>query len=116
MKSRPEIDKLVQDTLDSLEGIRRAEPAPYFYTRLQARLQRSERTIWESMGAFLARPAVAIASLCLILILNGFLLFQQNNNTSSNLPVANSPEVFVTDNEYILASSSSFDYENLDQQ
>lgn len=116
MKNKADIDQKVREALESLDGIQRAEPAPYFYTRLIARLQRDQPTIWETMGAFLARPAVAIASLFLILLLNGFLLFRQDETAASSTPMVNSTENIVTDNEYILASSSSFDYENLDQQ
>ena len=116
MKIRPDIERKVQETLESLDGIQRAEPRPYFYTRVMARLQKDEKTIWETMGSFLARPAVAVAGLCFILIFNAVLLFRQDVNTSNaNSPVISSSEVMSTDNEYILASSSSFEYENLDQ-
>lgn len=116
MKFRPDLEKKVQDTLDSLDGIQRAEPRPYFYTRLTARLQSADRTIWEAMGSFLSRPVVAVAGLCFILILNAFALLRQDTGMPVSVPVANSTEQLATDNEYILASSSSFDYENLDQQ
>ena len=115
MKIRPDLEKKVQDALDSLDGIQRAEPRPYFYTRLTARLQANDRTIWETMGSFLARPVVAVAGLCFILILNAFILIRQDADPSVSFPVANSDQL-TSDNEYILASSSSFDYENLDQQ
>jgi hypothetical protein len=70
------------------------------------------------MGSFLSKPVIAMACLCVILAFNGFILFRQNNQTTvtpnnPNNDVAK--ETLVTDNEYILASNSSFDYENLDQ-
>ena len=116
MQNRPDIDKKVQEVLASLVGIQRAEPRPFFYTRLIGRLQQDKRTIWESIGSFLARPVVAVASLCIVLVLNGFILFRQDgeSNFSSQVPTSNEL-VTATENEYILASSSSFDYENLDQ-
>jgi hypothetical protein len=114
MKMKNDIQNKVQQALDSLDGIQRAEPQPYFYTRLRARLQRNERTIWETMGSFMARPVVAVAGLCLILLMNAAILLRQSNNdtTSPQLSV----EQLTSDSESILASSSSFEYENLDQQ
>ena len=111
-----DLNKKIDKTLDSLEGIQRAEPQPYFYTRLTGRLQRNEKTFWETTGAFLAKPAVAVASLCFIIVLNGFILFRQDSEiltSKTQLPTTASETVMSTDNEYILASSSSFDYENL---
>ncbi|HEX5652781.1 MAG TPA: hypothetical protein VFX58_06895 [Chitinophagaceae bacterium] len=115
MNSKPELEKKIQQVLDSLDGIQRAEPRPFFYTRVLGRLQADEKTIWETMGSFLSRPVVAVAGLCVILILNGFILFQQEKESGIATPIVNSNEI-VTDNEYILASSSSFEYENMDQQ
>ena len=114
MNLRPYIDKKVQETLGSLDGIKRAEPAPFFYTRVIGRLQSLERTYWEKAGSFLARPAVAVVGLCLILILNFFLLLSQDSSVAPST-VATSTENVGMDNEYVFASSSSFEYENLDQ-
>ena len=114
MKSKNELEKKVQETLESLDGISRAEPRPFFYTRLTARLQQDVPSVWESIGAFISRPAVAIATLCIILALNAFILFRSDDD-SSTLPMY-SNEALVSDNEYVLASSSSFDYENIDTQ
>jgi len=111
---KKDIEQKVQEALDSLDGIQRAEPQPYFYTRLIARLQKDEKTVWETMGSFLARPAVAVAGLFLILILNVTILLREDTG-AGNLS-GNGVELGMADNEYILASSSSFDYENLDQQ
>jgi hypothetical protein len=115
MISKPELEKKIQQALESLDGIQRAEPRPFFYTRVIGRLQAGEKTIWETMGSFLSRPVVAVAGLCVILILNGFILFQQNRESNLATPIVTNNEI-VTDNEYILASSSSFEYENMDQQ
>jgi hypothetical protein len=123
MKMKKDIEQRVQEAMDSLEGIQRAEPQPYFYTRLTARLQRDEKTIWETMGSFMARPAVAVAGLCLILVLNVALLLRQDNAGSGQTAPGIADQITpgigeqgISDNESILASSSSFDYENLDQQ
>jgi hypothetical protein len=114
MNKPSDINKKVDQTLDSLDGIQRAEPQPFFYTRLLGRLQRNEKTLWETMGSFLSRPVVVVICLCFILVFNAFILFRQDSGTNTTPTATETP--LVTDNEYILASNSSFDYENLDQQ
>lgn len=111
---RPEINKKIEETLNSLDGIRRAEPRPFFYTRLMGRLQRNEKTIWETMGSFMAKPVVVIAGLCFILVFNAFMLLRQDAANAIQTQASN--EQLATDNEYLLATNSSFDFENLDPQ
>jgi hypothetical protein len=109
--SKKTIEGKIERTLESLDGMQRATPQPWFFTRVKARLQREERSVWESIGSFLSKPAVAMAGLGLILILNLFVLFKQDNlHEATN--VANQP-VQLSDSESILASNSSFDYENV---
>jgi len=110
MKQRNDIEKRVEEALNSLDGMQRAEPQPWLFSRVKARMIQDEKTIWGTISSFLARPAIAIAGLCFILILNGFLLFNQEKESPSvagDLPL---------DSESMVASSSSFDYENLVQQ
>jgi hypothetical protein len=118
MYMKPDLEKRIDETLNSLDGIQRAEPQPFFYTRLIGRLQGEQKNVWEKMGSFLSRPVVVIAGLVIILVMNAFILLQQApgspSNGSSNGGLA--VEQPVTDNDYILASSSSFEYENLDPQ
>lgn len=113
MKQRSDIEKRVEETLNSLDGIQRAEAQPWLFTRVKARLQ-EEKTAWGTMSSFLARPAITIAGLCLILMLNGFLLFNEGNKKSTAARLGGQNEQ-VLDSESIVASSSSFDYENLVQ-
>ncbi|HLG41242.1 MAG TPA: hypothetical protein VI461_16295 [Chitinophagaceae bacterium] len=114
MNKQPDLNKKVDEALNSLDGIQRAEPQPFFYTRLTGRMQGNEKTFWETVSSFLSKPVIATASLCVILAFNAFFLFKQNNETNIT-PTEISKETLATDNEYILASNSSFDYENFDQ-
>lgn len=70
-----EIDKKVETALNSLDHVRRVGPVPFFYTRVQARLNRRGTSIWENISGFLARPAVALAVICLIILLNTLVIF-----------------------------------------
>jgi hypothetical protein len=117
MKERPDIDRKVEEILQSLDGMNQAAPAPWFYTRVMAKLQKDEKTGWMKMASFLSRPAVAIAGLCIILVMNTVLLLKQDNQATATTPAsyASQDGQVGNDNETLVASTSSFDYENLIQ-
>ncbi len=77
------------------------------------RLQRDEKTWWETTGSFLAKPIMVAICLGFILVFNAVILFRQDSGDDVSY---NTPTADVADNENIVASNSSFDYENLDQQ
>ena len=110
MKQENDIEKKVDAALNSLEGIQRAEPQPWLFARVKGRLMKEDKTQWEIIGSILSKPVIAIAGLCLILMLNVFLLYTQKNESSSTLITQTGQAV---ENESLLASSSSFDYETL---
>lgn len=112
MKQQSDIEKRVEDALNSLDGIQRATPQPWLFSRVKGRLLKEEKTKWETISSFLSKPAVAIAGLFLILGLNGVLVFNQQSGGSV---VAVQNESQSNDSESLIASSSSFDYENLVQ-
>ncbi len=109
---KPDIKMKIEETLNSLDGIQRAEVQPFFYTRLVGRLQQQE-SAWDRLGTILSRPVVIVAALMMVFVMNVFLVLNRENGGAVTTPVAN--ETF-TDNEYLIASSSSFEYENIDTQ
>jgi hypothetical protein len=113
MKQQSDIEKRVEDALNSLDGIQRAEPQPWLFSRVKGRLlKEEEKTRWETISSFLSKPAVAIAGLFLILGLNGVLVYNQQ---SAGSVTAIQTDLQPSDSESLIASSSSFDYENLVQ-
>ncbi|MBL7758911.1 MAG: hypothetical protein JNL59_15990 [Chitinophagaceae bacterium] len=111
MNERHDIEQRIDRAFESLDGLKRAQPAPWFYTRLRARLERDEPvTVWEHIGSFLSRPAVVVAGLCVILVANVTILLKQPAATSAPNTVAQTEA--VVESESLIASSSSFDYEN----
>lgn len=63
--TQPNIDEI----LNSIDGIKRAELSPFFFTRVQAHLNKHS----EADGSFwsmITRPAVSIATFSLLLVLN----------------------------------------------
>ena len=112
MKQKIDIEKKVEQTLNSLDGIQRATPRPWLFSRIKAGLmQQDDKTVWGTIGSFLSKPVIAIAGLCLILMMNGYLLFNQEKEPPAVILISQKDEPL--DSESLMASSSSFDYENL---
>jgi len=64
-------EAFINDAFNSINGIARAEAPPFFYTRLQARLQRQEES--PSVPWFiglLTKPVFSVATLSLFVLLN----------------------------------------------
>src|SRR5688572_25144347 len=77
MKTRRDISQEIESTLSSLDGVQRAEPDDFFFTRLQARMQRSGAAdAWERFITTVTRPSIAIAGVLLILAVNGIMFIQ----------------------------------------
>lgn len=77
MKKKRDISQEIESTLSSLDGVQRAEPGDFFFTRLQARMQRSGAAdAWERFIGIVTRPSIAIAGVLLILAVNGIMFVQ----------------------------------------
>jgi hypothetical protein len=72
--------KLIDETMDSMDGAERATPAPFLLTRLHAALRREEVSYWERITVFLCRPGVAVAAVLLVLVLNFFMYTYSNSS------------------------------------
>jgi len=107
MNNKSHIETEVQATINSIEGICTATPGPFFFTRVQARLHKAEKNVWEKITSFVARPTVAIAMVSCVLLLNTVAVLQhkQNANLSSD-----QPDQSVYD-EFNVAVNTFYDYE-----
>jgi len=111
MKPEKDITQLIQNTMDSLDEVRRVSPRPYFYTRLKARMSRENS--WGNVAGFISRPVFALAMVCVVLFANVWILYKsdsgimdsQANNSVQALTNADLPE------EYNVAVSTFYDYE-----
>ncbi len=101
-------NKKIEDILKSLDGIEKASPRPFFFTRLEARMQK-EKSIWEDISSFVAKPLVAIGCICLVIMINAAVIFSaenlSRNNTSQNTETA-------TIDEYNQVSSAFYEFIN----
>lgn len=63
-----------EDIINSLEGIQRADPSPFLFTRVQARLMKEENRPELAIFRFVTRPAFAICFSILFVAINGYLV------------------------------------------
>jgi hypothetical protein len=65
------INKLVDDTLNSMDHHERAAPRPFLLSRINARiLKRGESTMWDRLTSIITRPVIAFGGLVLVIMLN----------------------------------------------
>lgn len=107
MNRNTEIQKKVDEAMESLNGIRKSEPQPFFYTRVQGRLMGKHQSGWEGVVQTITRPAVAFVSIALVLLLNIFIVFSEPAT-----PVSNEGNDLAVADEYVRASSF-YDLENV---
>jgi hypothetical protein len=91
-------EKLIDETLDSLNGVRRAEADPFLYEKIMNRMQ--QQPAQKAGGSFAFRWQTAV--LGLLLLLNAYTAF----NTKPTTGKTNSASVIT--NEYF--SSGTYNY------
>ncbi|MEO6488713.1 MAG: hypothetical protein ABIO04_02140 [Ferruginibacter sp.] len=65
------IEKFIDETINSFDGSRRAEPKPFLLTRVMAGLDRKAGpNFWTRAVLFISRPSVAVVGILLILLMN----------------------------------------------
>ena len=77
-----ELEKKIESALNSLDHATRVGPGPFFFTRVQARLHRKDKTAWEKISGFIAQPAVAFSVICFIVALNTLVIFKTETSPS----------------------------------
>ena len=102
------LHKKIEDAMHSLDGIKKASPRPFLFTRLEARMQ-SEKNIWGRISSFVARPVIAFACICFVLVINFMVILLSNNSINSSSQQGN--ELAATD-EYNQVSYNLYEFEN----
>ena len=103
------IAKLLDETLNCMDGASRAEPAPYLLTRINAKRGRQQLSTWERVGSLLGRPGVAFCLVIFLVVIN--LVIHGHGNTDGSAAMQSTP---VSVDEYSMNSSSAlFDLENI---
>lgn len=102
------LKKKIDETMQSLDSIGKASPRPFFFTRLEARMQK-EKSRWEIISSFVAKPAIVFSSICLIIVINVAVIFSSSTLTNSTDQQNNE---LATADEYNLLSSPMYEYVN----
>ena len=84
-------EKNIDDILNSLDGVKRAEAPAFFYTRLRARMDKQTGT--ETSRSGLLRPVFALAALLIVLLINAAVILNKEN-TSTPIADTNETESF----------------------
>lgn len=103
------INKKIDDALESINNIPRVSAPDYFFTRLEARMLRDKNT-WETISSFITRPVVAIASVCIILMVNFYTIISTTRQEPTT--VQQNVELAALD-EYTQVSSTIYEFENI---
>lgn len=108
MNKQKDINSLIDDALNSADGISRATPKPFLLTRIHARMLKGKETVWERAGWFIARPAVAFTGLCIIVLIN-IMVVMVNKPTTSDYAVERSSQQV---DEFSYSVATIYDIEN----
>lgn len=73
-----EHNKKTEDILNSLDGVKRASPNEFFYTRLKARMEKELLPTGINQKGL--RPAYAFSLLLVVLVANAVVLFSKGNS------------------------------------
>ena len=104
------IEETIEETLKSLDNIKRATPGPFFFTRLESRLNYIKPRLWEQVICLTSTPKIAFLLIVGVIMINvSAILFSNATNFGM---VNHSEHKFST--EYDIATSGFYDIENFD--
>lgn len=109
MQKKRNIETQLEETMNSLDGLQKASPAPFFFTRVRARIQREQNSQWSIISSFIARPAVAFAGISLIVLLNIAALFYQKEHSATAMLTDQNDTANTDDYNTTVATSSYYD-------
>jgi hypothetical protein len=107
MTSRTDIQRKIDQAMDSILGIMPATPAPFFYTRLEARLAREDDSVWIRAGSLITRPAFVLLTVLIVLMLNVFVAINETDVMSTQ---SDGNEMATADD---LGTNAFYDIENV---
>ena len=68
-----------EEIVNSLEGIERAQPTPFLYTRVHARLLKHQHSPEINFFKFVTRPAFVLGMVLLVVFMNGYFMMNRTN-------------------------------------
>lgn len=95
MNKKENIDKWVDDSLHSLDNVQRATGKPYLLTRLNAKMQNTNTSIWDNTLQFISKPLVAAVCMLVVVAVNVIVISKNYNNINTT-----NEEQYATVDEY----------------
>jgi hypothetical protein len=114
MTNKEQIQKEIEQTLQSLDGVQRAEANPFLFTRIKARMSK-QNSLWERVYSFVARPVIALSVLILVLSIN-FLAVYDDAGTPTNVTTTADTDNEMNNEYDYMASADSFEDQILNNQ
>ncbi|MCP9750940.1 hypothetical protein [Ferruginibacter sp. HRS2-29] len=110
MMEHDDIHKKIAASLESLDGVSRATPAPYLLTRINAKLNALEApNFWSRAGALLSKPKIAGIGMMVFIVMNIFVI---NSLKKNNTPAALTQGTTNIRYDFAINVSSIYDIEN----
>lgn len=103
MNNKAQIQNRVEETLASLDRVERASANPFLYTRIKARLEAEEHSVWQVAASWLTRPAVVVGALLVVLFMNAW-VFLPGGTTPETATVQDADQQLAR--EYTLVATS----------
>lgn len=107
MNKMTDIQKRVDEAMDSILNIGQATPQPFFYTRLMARIERQESSGWERITGLISRPVVALITVSTVLMLNIYVALNESS------PSVNGSEISDVATADDFGTNTFYDIENV---
>ena len=109
MKNNLSIKNKIDAALSSVDNVEKTAPSPFFYTKVMAKIRHAQPSIWEKWSSFFLRPTIAFATICLVIVLNAFVIY---SNITGSFSLNDQTEMTLAD-EYGIATTSLYDIENV---
>lgn len=106
-----DIQDKIEVALHSIDGIKRAEVPPFFYTRLQARLTNQHaNTWWQQLFLISTKPTFCVITLSLFILLNITAITTIIKDKKQALTTPESTTIQSFAQEYNLSTTTVYTY------
>ena len=109
MDNNSSIQNKIDAALNSVDSMEKATPSPFFYTKILSKIRHAPPALWEKWSAFFLRPTIAFATICLVLVINAFVIY---SNVTGSFSLNDQPELTLSD-EYSVSTTSLYNIENV---
>lgn len=111
MNTQQQVEKRVEEAMNSLDGIQRATANPFMFTRIAERM-RQRNSPWEKAASFIARPVFAMAMVILFLAANFYVATKEKEERMA-LQKQTNEQVFAA--EFYISSNLTNESSNLNR-